>query len=68
MDLLVADGSSSQISDQIKDILFQKSASKLDSVRPEVAASLFGDGVNFDSSDEETEFETDIDLDDTVEA
>lgn len=63
MDLLTQDDpSSSQISDHIKDILFQKSAENIDAVRPSVAASLFGDDVDLD--DEPTaEFESDVDLD-----
>ena len=41
MDLLVKDESSSQISDKIKDILFSKSAEKIDALRPEVSVSMF---------------------------
>jgi len=66
MDLLIKDGSSSQISDQIKDILFQKSAANVDAYRPTVAASLFGDDVVFDA-EPETQFESDVDLDTTEE-
>ena len=65
MDLLVQDDpSSAQISDQIKDILFAKSAEKIEAIRPEVAASVFDDGsdVDLDDSDEPVEFETDVDL------
>jgi len=37
MDLLVTDdSSSSQISDKIKDILFQKSATNIEAIRPHV--------------------------------
>jgi len=64
MDLLVTDGSSSQISDKIKDILFQKSAENIEAIRPYVAASLFGDAdaVGFDTS-EDSEVESDVDFD-----
>ena len=42
MDMLVAkDESSSQISDRINDILFAKSAEKIENIRPQVAASIF---------------------------
>ncbi|QDH50473.1 hypothetical protein [Synechococcus phage S-B43] len=42
MDMLVSpDESSSQISDKIKDILFAKSAEKIEANRPNVAASIF---------------------------
>jgi len=67
MNLLVQDDpSSAQISDQIKDILFAKSAEKIEAIRPEVAASVFDDGaedVDLDDSEEPVEFETDVDLD-----
>jgi hypothetical protein len=42
MDSIVTGESPSQISDKIKDILFAKSAEKIDTLRPSVAASLFG--------------------------
>ncbi len=41
MDMILADKSPSDISDKIKEILFAKSAEKINAVRPEVAASLF---------------------------
>ena len=66
MDLLINDGSSSQISDQIKDILFKKSAENVDAYRPVVAASLFGDDVDLDAQ-VETEVESDVVLDTTEE-
>jgi len=64
MDLLVKDESPSQISDGIKDQLFARSAERIQSIRPQVAASIFDDGVDFDASEEEqTEFDSDVDLD-----
>ena len=64
MDLLTQDDpSSSQISDHIKDILFQKSAENIDAVRPSVAASLFGDDVDFDSEPTaEADFDQDVEI------
>ena len=41
MDMIASDESPSQISDKIKDILYQKSAERIDQYRPVVAASLF---------------------------
>jgi len=41
MDLLVKDESPSQVSDKIKDMLFAKTAERIDVIRPNVAASLF---------------------------
>ena len=42
MDMIAADDSASQISDKIKDMLFAKSAGKVDDYRPTAADSLFG--------------------------
>ena len=43
MDMIIADKSPSQISDKIKDMLYAKSAEKVDSFNPEVAQIAFGD-------------------------
>jgi len=43
MDMIVTDESPSQISDKIKELLFAKSAERIDAVRPEVAATVFGE-------------------------
>ena len=42
MDLLVTDKSPSEVSDRIKDVLFAKSAEKIEAIRPNAANSLFG--------------------------
>jgi hypothetical protein len=66
MNLLVQDDpSSAQISDQIKDILFSKSAEKIEAIRPTVAASIFvDDSVDLDEPEEvSAEFESDVDFD-----
>lgn len=42
VDKIIAGDSASEISDYIKDTLFAKSSAKIDNVRPEVAARLFG--------------------------
>jgi hypothetical protein len=41
LDMIAADGPASQISDKIKDILFAKSAEKIDTLKPAVTSSLF---------------------------
>ena len=51
MDMMVADASASDISDKIKEILYTKSAEKVDAVRPAVGAGLFGE----EEPDAETE-------------
>ncbi len=63
MDLLVKDESPSHISDGIKDILFAKSAERIQGIRPQVAASLFDDGIDFDTDQSTSEFDSDVDLD-----
>lgn len=41
MDLLATDGTASDVSDEIKNILFTRSAEKIDAMRPEVSATMF---------------------------
>lgn len=62
MDLLVTDGSSSQISDHIKDVLFAKSAENIETIRPNVAASIFDGDMNLDSQEVSTEFKSDVEI------
>ena len=45
MDMMVDDASSSAISDKIKEILYTKSAEKIETARPLVGAELFGDEI-----------------------
>ena len=46
MDLLVKDDSPSQISDKIKDMLYAKSAEKVENIKTTVASSLFGNEID----------------------
>ena len=46
VDLLVKDDSPSQISDKIKDMLYAKSAEKVDNLKPTAASSLFGNEID----------------------
>ena len=55
MDMIIADKSPSQISDRIKDMLFAKSAEKVDAYKPEVAKNSF-------NTPDETEAEMDGDI------
>ena len=50
--MILSDESPSQISDQIKDLLFAKSAERIDTLRPSVSSSLFGE--NEVSNEEES--------------
>ena len=52
VDLIATDASAADISDQIKDILFAKSAQRIDSLRPHAAASLFGSNAGEEISGE----------------
>ena len=42
MDMIIADESPSAVSDKIKDILFAKSAEKIDAAKPDIAGKTFG--------------------------
>tara|TARA_A100001011_G_scaffold77073_1_gene79363 strand:+ start:5219 stop:5425 length:207 start_codon:yes stop_codon:yes gene_type:complete len=59
MDMMVADASASDVTDKIKEILYTKSAEKVNAVRPSVGAGLFGE--------EEPEIETETEITDTPE-
>ncbi len=68
LDMIGADESASQISDKIKDMLFAKSAERVDAYRPTVASSLFGDQEEVeDESDIEIEAESDLEVEDPQE-
>ena len=45
MDMITANDSAANVSDKIKEILFTKSAQRIDAVKPDVAATMFGDEV-----------------------
>ena len=53
MDLIIADESPSEISDGIKNVLFAKSAEKIDTSKPDVAQTMFG--MNHDEEIPEVE-------------
>ena len=55
IDLIATDSAASQVTDSIKDILFAKAAEKINSFRPEVANSLFGEGETTDEYTEDQE-------------
>tara|TARA_Y100001951_G_C11091409_1_gene156939 strand:- start:189 stop:431 length:243 start_codon:yes stop_codon:yes gene_type:complete len=57
MNMMVADDSASQVSDKMKEILFAKSAERVDAYRKDVANSLFGD----QEPEVEDEVETEVD-------
>ena len=55
MDMIIADESPSTISDRIKDMLFAKSAEKVEGERPNISAGLFGDEADEVETQEEEE-------------
>ena len=68
MNMMVADDGAAQVSDKMKDILFAKSAERVDAYKPTAADSIFGDRENevedeieaeADTVDAEVEDETD---------
>ena len=65
MDAMATDESPSQISDKIKEILFNKSAERIDAFKTDVANGVFGD---VDLEDEDLEDEQVVDeVDDEIE-
>tara|TARA_Y100000748_G_C15069151_1_gene321786 strand:- start:58 stop:312 length:255 start_codon:yes stop_codon:yes gene_type:complete len=66
MDAMATDESPSQISDKIKEILFNKSAERIDAFKTDVANGVFGD---VDLGDEDVEDDEIVDeVEDEVEA
>ena len=60
LDMMIADESPSQISDAIKDVLYAKSAERVDAFRPFVANAAFGgEGIEV-----ENEVEAEIEVED----
>ena len=69
MDAMATDESPSQISDKIKEILFKKSAERIDAFKTDVANGVFGDGIDVDDEeeiDDEVVDETDDEIVDEV--
>ena len=62
MDMIIADESPSNISDTIKDMLYTKSAEKVDAFRPDVATSTFNP-----TPEVEAEVETEVETETTEE-
>ena len=55
MDMMVDDASSAAVSDKIKEILYTKTAERIDAARPLVGAELFGDEIPEVSEEEPTD-------------
>ena len=46
IDLIATDGSPSDVSNKIKELLYAKAAERVDAARPEIASLMFGDEEN----------------------
>ena len=66
MDMMATDESPSQISDKIKDILFTKSAERVDAFKTEVANGVFGD-VDVEDEELDDEVVDEVEVEDEVE-
>ena len=51
LDMITKDESPSQISDKIKDLLFAKSAERIDALKPSIGNAVF-DGTEVESEEE----------------
>ena len=66
MDMMATDESPSQISDKIKDMLFQKSAERVDAFKTDVANGVFGD-VDLEDEELDDEVVDEVEVEDEVE-
>ena len=66
MDMMATDESPSQISDKIKEILFNKSAERVDAFKTDVANGVFGD-VDVDDEELDDEVVGEVEVEDEVE-
>ena len=68
MDLLVgAEASPAEVSDKIKEILYAKSSSKIDAIRPDIGAAVFGDEVEDETNEVVDELEVESEEDEEEE-
>ena len=68
MDAMATDESPSQISDKIKEIMFNKSAERIDALKTDVANGVFGDvDLEDDETVDEVDDETEVEAEDETE-
>ena len=67
MDMMATDESPSQISDKIKDMLFAKSAERVDAFKTDVANGVFGDVDLEDEDLEDGEIVDEVEAEDETE-
>ena len=66
MDMMVDDASAASISDKIKEILYTKSAERIETARPLVGAELFGDAIP--EVEDETEVTNELETEEAPQA
>ena len=59
IDLIATDGSSSDISDKMKEIMYAKAAERIDIARPYVANAMFGQEFEYPEVEDEVDETTD---------
>ena len=52
IDLIAADSAASEVTDKLKDILFTKSAERIEAHRPNISASMFDEPESEEVTDE----------------
>ena len=57
---IATDASASEVSDALKDAIFAKAAEKIDSLKPRVANSMFGEVESEAETEVEAETETEV--------
>ena len=55
IDLIATDSAASEVTDKLKDVLFTKSAERIESQRPNISASMFDDSETEPETTEEPE-------------
>ena len=57
IDLIAQDSKASEVSDQIKDVLYSKASEKIEAIRPDIAGSIFAEPETEQEVDQEPEQE-----------
>ena len=53
IDLIAQDSKASEISDQIKDVLYSKASEKIEAIRPDIAGSMFAEPEVYQEPEQE---------------
>ena len=67
VNMRVGDASSSEVSDYIKGVLYSKAGEKVDALKPEIAAGLFGETPPVPAEEPETEVEAEVETEEEPE-